>query len=149
MPYKRDPESFHTIMSIRAQPGTRIDSSLVRWVDFSTGYGFHHIFRNAAGTVVGYMIWAQYNEEAVRRAWKSRQMPAYGHEWDEGIVNFVLDVVYRNGMYRLTRSDLRSALPADVDKVAFVHRGRMRFCRSIAGRITLVPPENFFGSLDP
>jgi hemolysin-activating ACP:hemolysin acyltransferase len=149
MPYNRNPEAFHAILSIRAQPGTHVDTSLIRWVDFSTGYGFYHIFKNAAGTVVGYMIWAQFNEEAVRRASASGQLPIYGHEWDEGIVNFVLDVVYRNGIYRLTRPTLLAALPDDVDKVAFVHRRRMRFCRSIAGRIVLVPPENFFGSPRP
>ncbi|HEX8127047.1 MAG TPA: hypothetical protein VF548_15840 [Allosphingosinicella sp.] len=71
------------------------------------------------------MIWAQFNDETVHRLLTRRQYPLYRHEWDEGIVNFILDVSYRNGRYRLARSDIESALPADVHKLAYVHRNRL------------------------
>ncbi|HEX8127046.1 MAG TPA: hypothetical protein VF548_15835 [Allosphingosinicella sp.] len=49
MAYKLDPEAFHRILSFRARYLASLDSALVRWIDFSTGHGFYHAFRNPAG----------------------------------------------------------------------------------------------------
>lgn len=143
MAYKLDLEAFHRILSFRARSCAPLDGALVRWIDFSTGHGFHHIFRNEVGAEVGYMIWAQFNDETVGRLLNRRQFPLYRHEWDEGIVNFILDIFYANGRYRLERSRIEAALPPDVDKVAYVHRNRLNLIRRMSGSLIRVGPDRF------
>lgn len=143
MTYKPNPQAFYELASMRMRGDGSIHLAQLRWINFSTAAGMYHTFQNEVEALVGYVIWANVNDETVIRLGRFKRFPTYGYEWDEGSVVLILDLFYSNNGYRPSRSLVLQAFPRDIDRIAFVKRDTLKLYRSINGRFRRVRLDQF------
>ncbi|NIF20355.1 hypothetical protein [Candidatus Pantoea multigeneris] len=72
-----------------------LDSSLIvqKWAYFSASADKVSFLQTPQGATVGYVLWASVNRDTWRQLKNTGRLPVYRHEWSEGKLSLILDVV--------------------------------------------------------
>ncbi|MBT0722442.1 hypothetical protein HGT70_14280 [Rosenbergiella collisarenosi] len=64
-----------------------------KWVYFSASTQKVTFIYTPSGVMAGYFIWASVNRDTWRQLKSTGVWPVYRHEWDEGTLSLILDVL--------------------------------------------------------
>lgn len=91
------------------------------------------VFFSSTKTPIGYIAWAHLNKEALIMMSKTIKMPPYPHEWNEGKLMVVFDVVFAPQWEKIAKGKLIRFLNKQ-RFFAFTRRGKFRAYLKINGR---------------
>ena len=94
---KQVPKAFAELANLRLKAGLDTPVQILQWLRHSAEYNAVYYFKNLAGRVNGYAIWAKVCRETLFRQKRTGQFPRYFYEWNEGQIVLLLDVVFIDG----------------------------------------------------
>ncbi len=87
---------LHSICQVRINLGLVSSATLLSWIIISIKKNCYHLFKNDCDEVVGYVLWAKIDNDSLRQLKNRRVYPLYEHEWSDGNIYLILDVVFSN-----------------------------------------------------
>lgn len=128
----KEQKYFYHLCNLRAYQQKPIRPELVSWIDFSITSGCFHLIRDSFDKLSGYIIWARISKESLRTMIRQKAWPKYAHEWNEGNIIVILDIVNRSlkpaGLQTLLRT-----LFGRYRIVLYEHRGKV-VCLTRSGK---------------
>jgi hemolysin-activating ACP:hemolysin acyltransferase len=94
-------ELFSIMCELRVSVGASTSAELLRLLTISIKTGKFRVFRCELGKPIGYMAWAEINEESLFRLKFFGKFPKYYYEWNEGDIRLIFDLVIVGGIKRL------------------------------------------------
>ncbi|WP_414440172.1 hypothetical protein [Burkholderia sp. 22PA0106] len=81
------------IYFLRTMAGLSTDPTLAKQLLFSVRTDKLHFIESDAGVPLGYIAWASINRDTLRQLRATAAMPYYLHEWMEGSLSLVIDIL--------------------------------------------------------
>lgn len=100
-------EVFIELADLRLKAGLDTPVQGLQWLRYSAQFNSVYYFKNLAGRVNGYAIWAKVCRETLLRLQRTSQFPRYFYEWNEGHTVLLLDVVFIDGWNNHNTNQLR------------------------------------------
>ncbi|WDE05703.1 toxin-activating lysine-acyltransferase [Thalassomonas viridans] len=111
------------VMRFRAGLNLPASPDTFRLIDYSISQGTCHVLHDkTTNLVMAYVIWANVIEETWHRYLEHDVKPIYQHEWQEGDIGMILDVVV-NPVYKL---NMLEKLPEFLYDSRFVYKRKSR-----------------------
>jgi hemolysin-activating ACP:hemolysin acyltransferase len=88
------PEEFGKVLDIRCMTNLNTSAGLLSALQHSAAQGNIELFYSTAKRPIAYIAWAKVTKESLLLMFKTKQMPAYPYEWNEGHFMIVYDIVF-------------------------------------------------------
>jgi len=115
---------FKSVTAIRAQSGLITESQLLTALTNSAWNENIKVFNSPFGTPIAYVAWASVNKESFQWMSKTRQMPPFPYEWNEGKLVIIYDIVFSPLWGKAARKELLRFL-SEKRFIAYLKRGRL------------------------
>lgn len=121
---KNFPPVFSRVIDIRISSALNTPAHLLAALKNSAMSGQIEVFNSTANNPIAYVAWANVNKESFLMMSKTKQMPPFFYEWNEGKLMVIYDVVFLPKWGTLAKAELLNFL-LQKRFVAFLKRGRL------------------------
>jgi hemolysin-activating ACP:hemolysin acyltransferase len=121
------------IIDVRCRSGLVTPPQLLSLLKNSAHDGRVAVLRSPTKAPIGYFAWASVTKEGLRHVIRSKQMPPFSYEWNEGRLMVVYDVVIAPGWQLIGRKALLKKLKKQ-RFVAFLKRQNLHVWQKHKGK---------------
>lgn len=115
---------FSKVVDIRSASVLETSSHLLSALKNSAENGKIKVFSSGSHSFFAYLAWAEVNKESLVLMGKTKQMPPFLYEWNEGRLMVIYDVVFLPKWGVLAKREILQFL-RQVRVVAFLKRGNL------------------------
>lgn len=114
---------YETMCELRLSAGLDTNVELLKQLYFSIQTDKFEVLYNNLDKPIGYIAWADINQESLFRLEKASVFPKYFYEWKEGNIRLILDLVVLGGIKQYGFQNIKKLLKQS-EKIAYIKNGK-------------------------
>lgn len=130
-------ELFSSLSAVRCRNNLDTPAPLLNILSHSGRNQNIHPFKTVMGEPIGYVAWICVNRESFLMTSKTKTLPPYAYEWNEGKLVIIYDVVFSDGWNEIAKEMLMDFIKRQ-RLVGYLKRGRFNVIYRQQGKLKKV-----------